>query len=250
MPKLLKNTICLLLLSFTISCDNADAPFLFRKAGKTVEREIYTGNYQNVTINSFCKLYLFQDTVNKVIAKYGENLIDDVKIKKEDNCIIFEDKTKVNWIRGNDNKLEIHLHTKNLNSLKIQAPCVIKSENEIISNKFALYFQTDAVEADININTAYFFFENLNHNTANLNLKGSITKAVLNLYGTVKFDARNLIIKNAEIKACSENSSYINVSDTLNIGIYSGGNIFCVSEPKIIRQKENSRKQNLLRMKN
>ncbi|MBC8883990.1 DUF2807 domain-containing protein [Flavobacterium piscinae] len=70
-----------------------------KSTGEMVTREIEVTPFETVFVYTGIGLVIKQGPEYKLEVKSGENLIDDIEVKVENNTLTLKDKTTCNWVR-------------------------------------------------------------------------------------------------------------------------------------------------------
>lgn len=202
------------------SCKKAENRTCFKFAGKDIEKEILLTSFDKMKLFQKIEYVLIQDSLDKVVLKGGENLLNLVDVKVSDGCLTMENKNKCSFLRSYDRKIKAEIHFTQLNDLEYQGTDNLTNEGTLNLNWFLFKILSGSSSVKLNINADVIYaytagysdftftgkanYSNIvvNSNsycdTYGLEVKDSIT-VINNSVGLIKINADQVNLK-AEIK--------------------------------------------------
>lgn len=236
----MKKTIFILLFSVLIlSCENpADC---VKSTGTMVTKEIEVLPFEYIRVYKGIGLVIKQGENYKVEVRSGENLVDDIEVKVQDNTLFLKDKTTCNWVRDYG-QTTVYITAPNL--IEIRS----KTEQNIVSDGVLTYPSLSLIAMDkdgdgeegagtgdfiLQIDNSNFFIGN--NNLANYYISGKTNDFFVGLYnGNGIVRAENLEIANFNIYHRGFNDVHINPTQSVIGDLYSTGNLIIYSNPPVV----------------
>ena len=205
--------------------------FCFSSGGDIVEKEINLKYFHSLKTTDVFKVYLKQDTINKIVIKTGENLINNIKVPITDSILSLKNESSFRWSRSYDNLPEIYLSVKKLSKILIDEPSYITSINAIKSEFLEINYLTDLAEVDLELDCGGVFFWNIGTNYGKLQLRGKVESGALWNYSYANIFAKELDAKLLSVKNYSSGECHVRAVEKLDVSIYGSGNVYCYSKP-------------------
>lgn len=209
-------TVCLVF----YSCKKSENRTCFKFAGKDTEKEISLTEFDKMKLFQKIEYVLIQDSLNKVVLKGGENLLNLIKVEIADGCLTMENNNKCAFLRSYDRKVKAEIHFTQLSDLEYQGTDNLTNEGTLNLSwfLFKILSGSSTVKLNMNADVVYAYtagysdftftgkanYSNLviNSNsycdTYGFEVKDSIT-VINNSVGLVKINADQINLK-AEIK--------------------------------------------------
>ncbi len=200
-----------------------------------VEKNI--SDFEKLFIKGNFNVYLTSDTLNKIIIEGGENLVGGIVISQHNDTLEISNKNKCDFLRGANNRINIHLTFASLRNIAIEVPCNLKSTNNISVERLDIAVLTEIVDIDLALDCKSFGFWNVRSNGV-LKLRGEVETCYIGVYGTFLLFAKDLIFKNGFIINDSEGDCHIDGGSALEVSLLNTGNIYYYTEPDDLIIKE------------
>ncbi|NOQ27443.1 MAG: hypothetical protein GQ564_18935 [Bacteroidales bacterium] len=225
----MKNVIYIVLLLFIFSCDDA-----FLDKGNIVTKTIEISEFNEIYIKNIFEIHLIQDTLCKIEAKGGSNLLPNLEFTvNEEHMLTIYDHNTANWSRDYD-KIELFISVDSLRFLQLNAPSKIISQNTLITPELKILSITDFSEIDIDIKCGNFYIVNSEPSGGIINLKGTTNSFTFWARGSLQVNAKNFEAKNVTVKSETIGNCYVNASQSLKVEIIRTGNIYYTGNPETI----------------
>ncbi len=235
--------IYILSLLLLFSCDDA----LFN-AGDITTKEIEIEYFKEVYIDDIFDVYLIQDTTCKIEVIGGNNLIPDLKFNVDSNKkLTIDNDNSARWSREYD-RIELYISVDTLNFLRLNAPCNVKTQNNLTTTNFRIWSITDYAEFDIQLAGTNFYFVNSGTSGGHINLSGEITDFSFWARASFQVNAENLISNHVTAKNESMANCYVHAIESLSVEILREGNIYYKGNPDIIEYVNDQAKDKLIKM--
>lgn len=233
----------ILISTLFINCENpADC---VKSTGSMVYREVSVNPFEIIKVYKGIGLVIKEGPEYKVEVKSGENLIDDIEVKVQNNTLILKDKTTCNWVRDYG-ETTVFITAPNLTEIRS------KTEQNIISDGVLTYPSLTLIAMDkdgdgeegagtgdftLEIDNLYLFIGN--NNVSRYYISGKTVDCYIGFYngnGIVK--AENLEITNFGLFHRGFNDIHINVLQSVTGDLYSTGNLVLHSNPTSVEVVE------------
>ena len=184
------------------------------------------------------KFELVQDSVNKVILKGGENLLNKIDVKISEDTLIINNNNKCNFLRNYIKIVTAEVHFKELNQLRYFGTELLTNKGVLNLPWFNLSIESSSGSVNLNLNSSVIYASSGNYGDFNIAGKTNIAFIYNNSNGYC--NTYNLLVKDS-IKVSSRTMGImkINADNTLlNAEILNGGNIFYKGNPSSILLKK------------
>ncbi len=236
--------ICLLLLLSGISCNTEKAPDCFQTAGKTVQKEVKLEPFQEIMVYERVKLYVKEGAEYSAMIETGENLLDEVSLKVENNRLSITNTNSCNLFR-NYEVTKVYVTTPTLDWLQNSSGSAVESIGTLHFPE--LWLRSFNQELDPNIHTDGDFILNLdveklritNDNFSNYFLSGSADFA--NIFfagGDGRLEAENLVVQDYDVFHRGTNKMIVDPQQSIKGDIYSFGDIIAKNHPPVVDVKQ------------
>ncbi|GGG53557.1 hypothetical protein GCM10011414_24050 [Croceivirga lutea] len=220
-----------------ISCGGENTPDCFQSAGDMQKIEVGVTAFENITVFENLNLVLTQGDDFKVEIESGENLINDITAKVEDDRLILRNENDCNWFRTYGIST-VYVTCPDLKQLRSSTGGLIQSngplgfeslslvsesfnvpEAETTDGSFDLELNTETVGIVVN-GIAYF---KLRGNSQNLSVNIAS--------GDSRIEAQELIATNVVVNHRGTNNIIVNPQEQISGVIRSYGDVICVNRP-------------------
>lgn len=239
----MKKYLSIVFILFIVSCDDA----LF-DAGNLITKNIEIEKFSKIYIEDIFEIYLIQDTICKIEAKGGSNLIPNLEFNvDEDKILTISNNNTARWSRNYD-KIELYISVDTLRYLKLNAPSKVITQNTLITPGLILLSIDDFAEYDIDINCNNFYVVNSGTSGGIIHLTGETNLFTFWSRGSFKINAENFIAQSVSAKQESIADCKINVIQKLKVEILRSGKIFYKGNPETIEYVNDSAKDQLIKI--
>ncbi len=238
--------IAMLLLAFAACKKAGDC---MSNVGKPVIREFALSDFDTLVIHNNFKIYLVQDTLNKIVINAREKFADAFVYEIKNNSLHIDHNFRCPFMKPRKKEVILHIHVKEISLIKALNASKLFSQNCLTNDsEIGLIAGTKFFEADLNINSPYFYFWNIHLNGGKLNLRG--TAETLKFWNVSLFgiDALGLKTDNAYIENSSKADIFVHPEKYLECKITGTGNVYYKGNPQEIIVNDSLSKGKLIKM--
>jgi hypothetical protein len=212
-----------------------------KSTGEMVTREIEVTPFETVFVYTGIGLVIKQGPEYKVEVRSGENLIDDIEVKVENNTLTLKDKTTCNWVRDYG-QTTAYITAPSLSDIHSKTEQEIRSDG-VLSYPIIRLYSMDLTDG---AGTGDFIFEIdngqlvvLNNNVSRFYISGNTQEALLNFYdGNGRLEAQNLTINVAKVFHRGSNDLIIKPLHSVEGDLFSTGNLILLNTPPNVNVTE------------
>ena len=234
-----KLILIIVITTFFLNCEKPGD--CVKSTGEMVTREIEVTPFETVFVYTGIGLVIKQGPEYKVEVRSGENLIDDIEVKVENNTLTLKDKTTCNWVRDYG-QTTVYVTAPSLSDIHSKTEQDIKSEGILTYPTIRLY----AIDLTDGAGTGDFIFdidnEQLvieNNNVSRFFISGNTQVAWLNFYdGNGRLDSQNFTINIAKVYHRGSNDIIIKPIQSVEGDLFSTGNLILLNTPPSINLTE------------
>jgi len=213
--------------------------------GKIIIREVAVQPFKKLKVYRGIEVVITQGTEYKVEIEAGENFIDNIEVKQNDDQLIFKDETSCNWVRAYG-RVKILVTTPTLEEV------YSKTDRNISSNGVLAFpiLRLKALDKDgdgesgagtgdfhIQVNNSQLVIEN--NNVSRYYISGQTNNALLNLYfGDGRIEAENLVAQTINVFHRGSNDMILNPVQSIEGKMVSTGNIILKNVPATVQVEE------------
>ncbi|MES2748183.1 MAG: head GIN domain-containing protein [Bacteroidota bacterium] len=184
------------------------------------------------------ELIVTEGPIFKVTVETGENLMDNIEVKREGTVLSLKDNTTCNWVRE-FGQTKVYITTPKLEEIYSKSERNISSNGVLtfpILRLFALDSDGDGIEGAgtgdffITINNGQLVI--LNNNVSRYYISGQTGEALLDIYaGDGRIEAQNLTAQHVNVYHRGSNDIIVKPIQTLTGNLYSTGNLISKGHP-------------------
>lgn len=238
----MRKYIYILFILITISCDDA----LFN-AGNIITKNIEIEKFNKIYIEDIFEVFLIQDTICKIEAKGGSNLIPNLEFNVDaDKILTIKDNNSADWTRNYD-KIELYISVDTLRYLKLNAPSKVITQNTLITPELILLSIDDFAEYYININCNNCYVVNSGTSGGIIKLTGETNSFSFWARASFIVNAEDFIANYVTVKHESIADCRVNVQQELSVEILREGNLYYKGNPEIIHYVNEKAKNQLIK---
>ena len=234
-----KLILIIVITTFFLNCEKPGD--CIKSTGEMVTREIEVTPFETVFVYTGIGLVIKQGPEYKVEVRSGENLIDDIEVKVENNTLTLKDKTTCNWVRDYG-QTTVYVTAPSFSDIHSKTEQDIKSEGILTYPTIRLY----AIDLTDGAGTGDFIFdidnEQLvieNNNVSRFFISGNTQVAWLNFYdGNGRLDSQNFTINIAKVYHRGSNDIIIKPIQSVEGDLFSTGNLILLNTPPSINLTE------------
>ena len=227
--------ICVASSLMLVSCEKPSD--CVKSTGAIITKEFAVTPFENIYIYKGIALVITEGPEYRVSVETGENLMEDISVKIENNSLVLRDNTSCNWVRK-------YGHT----TVYVTAPNVIeihsKTERDISSNGVLTYPILRLIAVDQGegapTNDFHFQVDNFqtvieNNNVSRFYISGTTNEVLVNFYdGNGRFEGENLIAKSVKVFHRGSNDMIVHPTETITGKMVSTGNVVLKNVPPIV----------------
>lgn len=241
--KKLKILFAVLILG-VLSCDTEKAPDCFQKAGKIVKKEVALEPFQEIMVYERVKLYIKEGERYSAVIETGENLMNEVSLKVENNRLSIRNTNSCNFFRDYE-VTKVYVTTPTLNWLQNSSGSAIESIGTLHFPE--IWLRSFNQELDPDIHTDGDFILDLdvqklritNDNFSNYFLSGSADFAdIFFAGGDGRLEAEDLLVQDYDVFHRGTNKMIVNPQQSIKGDIYGLGDIIARNRPPVVSVKE------------
>src|SRR6056297_28744 len=195
----MKKLVYLIPLLFLFCCNDS----LFNQ-GQVITREIKTQSFHNIKVNDIFEVYLYQDTIQKIIVKGGSNLIPNLTFEvNQEKTLTIDNLNNARWSRDYE-KIELHITVDTLHFLTLNAPARVRCMDTLKTPELKIFSISEYAEISVLVNCNNLYLVNSGTSGGQISLKGSTlnfgfwARASLQLFAE-DFIAKKITAKNESI---------------------------------------------------
>ncbi len=228
-------TVCLL-----IACDTENAPDCFQRTGNVVRKAVSVPDFTRILVLPNVEVILKQGDTTAVVIESGDNLINEVSARVEDNRLILENTNDCNLVRS-FNQTKIFVTAPNITEIRSA------TQFDVVSDGILRYPSLNLISEDFVENndgnttgTFHLHVENqqmavVGNNIASFFLKGTTNSiSIIQASGTGRFEGADLIVQKVSIRHRGSNKIIVNPQQSITGEILSTGDVVAVNQPPIV----------------
>lgn len=217
---------------FLVSCNKDPVFDCFENAGHHTRKILLNGSFHNLIIDGVFNVYLIQDTVCRVEAEGGSNVVEGVEAQINDGKLSVKDNTRCSWVHGYE-KISIYVYYTGLTELFVGQASYIKTINPMTDN-ILMGVGAGFSEVDMNFNCTKFYFYNNGHTGGHFIFSGYSQYVDLYGFGSCKIEADSLDSERMVVSNSSIADFRVRSENYFLFGIINSGNIYLSGAPRFI----------------
>jgi hypothetical protein len=217
--------IALLLLS---ACEK-----IFFKDDKIIHRDILTGQFRKIVINSIFDIELKNDSLHSITVIGNSNIIENISIDLHDGALIIADRNSFQCLPDYP-KPKLLITFPDLDTLKLNSPVSLISSDTIRVNRLSIISTGNIAEIDLTLSASWLSFSTSWNDFGYHKFRGMADDAEFYFYGSAQLDASELLVCRALVNNESIADAYVNVTELLRVRLWHYGNIYYVNSPDSI----------------
>lgn len=227
-----------------IGCDSENAFNCIKKEGTIIQTEISVSSFDKIIVFRGVQLFIEEGSEQKVMLETGENLLEDIEFKVENNTLLIIDNTGCNFIRDYGTTKVIVI-TPNLIEIRNSSGFAVKSNGIISFPNLTLLTDEDYLgeefhtDGDFILNLDIDELKIISNGISNYYLSGSANKAIIGFYaGDSRLEAENFLINELTIYHRGSNKMIVNPLNELKGEIRGVGDVISKNRPPIVEVEE------------
>ena len=226
--KFIKIQFIFIILTIITSCNDT----LFN-SGDIISKDYNIDEFNEIYVNDIFDIYLIQDSVCKINAKGGNNLLPYIDFKVTEGKLYITNNNTAQWSR-NYERIKLYISVKEINFLRLDESSNVITLDTLITPKLTVYSINDYSDISIIVKCTNFHIVNEGTSGGYFTIKGeTINSNIWNrgscIIYAIDFSSKKAIVKNESIGDC-----YINVLNILETEILRSGKIYYKGNPETI----------------
>ncbi len=140
---------CVLIISF--ACKKAENRTCFKFNGEEKIREVAVGEFSRLRLNSQLNYVLIQDSLNKLVIKGGENVIQLVEWKNSNGLLELTNNNRCKFLRDGKKVITVEIHCKTVSNIHYEGTESLTNEGVFNSDYFVLLIRDGAGPVNLNL---------------------------------------------------------------------------------------------------
>jgi hypothetical protein len=215
---------------FSLGCQKAADRQCMKTAGEESERLVVPPTFNKLKINEHIKVVLVQDTIEKIVLRGGENLLNFIDIQLEEGFLVFTNTNTCNFLRSYKKKVTAEIHFKSLINLHFEGTEQLSNVGKLNLDWFTLLIRDGAGPVNLTLD-AQLIDATIAHGWGDFTLKGSVNRGIFdirsngycNTYGLTVTDSLTVVSKTqGQIKVNSNNAKLKAQIETNGDILYKG----------------------------
>lgn len=239
----MKYTILIILSMLLFSCDSENVSDCFQAEGDIVEQFYTLEAFDKIRVNRNVELYIIQGSEVEVKIVTGENLLNDIDLKVENNQLIISNENECNYVRDY-NITKAYITVPNLIEIRCATQFGVYSQGvldfpelEVYSEDF--FDETAYAIGDVSLQINSDNFRTVGNNLTRFVISGYANTAKVTLAsGDGTFDGSNLIANQVQVFHRGTNKLIVNPQVSLEGEIRSTGNLIAKNEPPTVNVEQ------------
>ncbi|MDG1333640.1 MAG: DUF2807 domain-containing protein [Crocinitomicaceae bacterium] len=149
--------ICLMGLMSLAACKKAENRRCVKSAGADAELVHEVDPFNKLDIGPKMKVVLVQDTVEKVIVRGGENLINFIQLDVTDGKLTIENNNTCNFLRSYKHVIEVEIHLINVINVLFRGTKELSCSNQLDLPYLTFVIEEGAGQCNLNLNCNSLF---------------------------------------------------------------------------------------------
>jgi hypothetical protein len=170
----------LTILLILTSCRKAEDRRCLKTIGDESERIIETESFDKLYLKEKLRYVLVQDTVEKVVLKGGENLLNFIDVKVVDGRLELYNENKCNFLRNLKKKVVAEIHFKTLINIHFEGTEELRSEGGLNFSWLTLLIRDGAGPVKLDLQ-GEAIFATVSHGWGDFTFTGNVKHANLNV---------------------------------------------------------------------
>lgn len=232
MKKLLIYTVTIL---FAVGCDSEDAWDMLKTRGdrKVETREVVA--FTGITVYNGINVTLEKADRYEAVLDGWSNLLPKVELTvSSEGMLTIKDCNKFDIVRNPNNKTTIHLYYNGeVKTITSHGDGVVSNVDTLHTPSLLILCEDASGSIELTVKTSDISIGTNNRNVGDIVLKGLSAGLGITNWGNAPINARDLEVVNCDITHRGPGDFYVNVSSTLNVDIYSIGNVYYKGNPTL-----------------
>ena len=240
----MKKLIYIPLLLLLIACDSDKGLNCFQAAGTIISSEIETEDFTKIAVYERIQLIVIKGNEYEVVVETGENLLNDIEVKVEDDQLILINNNGCNVVRDYG-ITKVFVTTPNLTEIRNSSGLTVESQGVLSYSNLTLLSEDQEEEdafhsdGDFKLQLAVDELRVVTTGLSDFILSGTATTATFLMNnGDTSIDAGALFVENVILFQRSTDDLIVNPQQSIMGEIVNSGNVFSKHEPPIVNVTE------------
>ena len=229
-------------------CSSENSPDCFQTDGALIQKEIDLEVFKRIIVFDRVKLYISQGPVQRVVVEAPENLMNEVKVRVEDNILKLKDNNSCNLLREFETT-KVYVTSPDIDIIRNSSGSTVEDIGTIRFERLELVSEDRLVEDEFHIDGDFDLDELdtggiiINANgVSTYRLKGKTRGFQIGLFdGDVRVEAAELEAKSINIFHRSTNKIICFPTDSIRGVIISIGDVISKNRPPFVDVEEQFR---------
>ena len=237
----MRGVLILVLATFLlIGCKKKEDKSCLKSTGAMTSKEVVLDQFDKLFMGPHLKYELVQDTVNKVVLKGGEYLLNGISLQVDnDDRLVITNENKCSFLRPYDEIVVVEVHFVNLININFEGTQEVICADTISVTDLSLSIRDGAGHFNLMVegNSVDVL---ITHGWGNYTVSGNVSYAKFNLNSNGFGDAYNLYVDN-ELIAISSTVGVMKVradNCALLTEINQSGDIWYKGAPNIVEYNQ------------
>ena len=238
----MKKVFLILILIQFISCNSENAPDCFQTTGKIITKEIVVEPFTTIVVQEKVEMIIKEGPTQKIVIETGENLMPEIKVTVTKGELLLENFNSCKIVRDYG-LTKVYVTAPNITKIRNSSEQAIRSEG-ILTYPELYLMSVGNKSLFSSLGDFYITLDNTSlrvwsNGISNLYIDGKTED--LNLIfsdGDTRFEGKNLIADNINVRQVSTNDIIINPQLSLKGTIKSIGDVISYNKPPIVEVEE------------
>ena len=223
-----------------LSCNGDKVPDCFQNTGDIIQQEFHVGDFSKISVFERVELIISEGPVQSVVVETGEYLMNDIKIRVENDRLIIKNENVCNLTRDYG-VTKVYVSAPNLTEIRNSSGLAVSSNGvlnypslDLISENFENEdeFHTDGdFRLQVNCQNIYVATNNL----SKLFISGAVDDLSINFYsGDSRFEGADLVARNIAIFHRGTNDMILNPQQSVTGEMRITGDVILINELPVV----------------
>lgn len=218
---------------FVLLLAGCEKSALFDAGPGSAKEFVFDGDISTIEVKQIFEITLVKDTVNKVIAIGGDNLLKQLDFRLKDQTLYLDHSIKYNWSRPYE-KIKLELHVRSFDLMNIRESIKLSTRGQFKSENFSFIDWSKFSEVDVDVDVQTCNIIMTSDNFGSFKVKGKAINAEVWGWGSCFVHADSLVAENCHVLHRGIGDVYVNATNQLSIALESSGNVYYAGTPKTI----------------
>ncbi len=217
------------LLMVLSSCEDSYCPLNY---GKETELSYYVDPFMIMEINDIFDVFLLKDTIDRIVIKAGENVIDKLTPGVQDSVLLLSSGNSCAFLHPSEKRVRVVIHYTILKTIYINEPAFVKTLKPVTGN-FCIAATARMAETDVEVDCHNFLFYTHYNTFGVYRFRGVADNVDLHGYKGTVIRADSLYGRNTSVKHNSTGDFHVTATENLNVSLYNSGNVYYTGDPEV-----------------